>query len=188
MLALNLVNNFSRDQKNESTMNLLPRQLKLSEKYPGDGPRTPTVRVREVSPDVGVAPLRRADSIINRHQQPNFMILSAFLGLLLAVGHHAFYLKLNGTFTGSETRQQLAHTFGNILAISVATCLAFASRAAYKQYFWTVCEIVLLFASPSWRPLVIQACGIFDAKRHLAGCAAQIIYDQSSGSLIFLDI
>lgn len=141
MLALNLASNFSRDQRSESTMDLLPRQLKLSEKYPEDGLKTPTVQVREVSPDDGRVPLRRADSILNRHQQPNFMILSAFMGLLLAVGHHAFYLKLNGTFTGSETRQQLAHTFGNILAISVATCFAFASRAAYKQYFWTVCDL-----------------------------------------------
>ncbi len=66
------------------------------------------------------------------------MILSAFMGVLLAFGHHAFYLKLNSTFTGSETRQQLAHTVGNILSISVATSFAFASRAAYKQYFWTV--------------------------------------------------
>jgi len=47
-------------------------------------------------------------------------------------------LQLDRTFTGSETRQQLAHT-GNSLAISVATSFAFASRAAYKHYFWTVC-------------------------------------------------
>jgi hypothetical protein len=65
------------------------------------------------------------------------------------VGHHAFYLKLDGTFTGSKARQQLAHTFGNILAISAAACFAIASRAVYKQYFWTVC--IFSSSPPPWR-------------------------------------
>lgn len=139
MRTFSLAHNFSPYQKVESTMEL-PRRLKLSEKFPEDEKRpiTPTIRVREVNSDEAQLPLRRADSILNRHQQPNFMILSAFLGVVIAVGHHAFYLRLHGTFTGSEARQQVAHTFGNILAIAVATSFAFASRAAYKQYFWTV--------------------------------------------------
>jgi hypothetical protein len=140
MEALHLAHNLPGYEKIESTMDGLPRRFKLSEKFPDDQIKTPPViRAREVSTDKAQFPLRCADSILNRHQQPNFMILSAFLGVLLAVSHHALYLKLHGTFTGSETRQQLAHTFGNILAIAVATSFAFASRAAYKQYFWTVC-------------------------------------------------
>ena len=149
MPALNLAHSFRQYEKIENTMDSLPRRLKLSENFPEDELKTPTVRVREVRPDQAQLPLRRADSIINRHQQPNFMILSAFLGVLLAVGHHAFDLKLDGTFTGSETRQQLAHTFGNILAISVATAFAFPSRAAYKQYFWTVC-IFFVYSFSAW--------------------------------------
>jgi hypothetical protein len=149
MLALNLVHSFPQYEKIESTMDSLPRRLKFPEKFPEDELKTPTVRLREVRPDEAQLPLRRADSIINRHQQPNFMIISVFLGILLAVSHHAFYLKLDGTFTGSETRQQVAHTFGNILAISVATAFAFASRAAYKQYFWTV-RIFFVYYFSAW--------------------------------------
>jgi hypothetical protein len=137
MLTLSLAHTFPSHQRSESAMDLLPRRLQLSEKLADEDLKSPRVRVREVNPEAE-PPLRRADSIIRRHQQPYFMIMSAFLGVLIAVGHHAFYLRLHDTFTGSEARQQLAHTFGNILAISVATCFAFASRAAYKQYFWTV--------------------------------------------------
>jgi hypothetical protein len=132
-------------------MDLLPRRLQLSEKFTEEDLKSPNVTIREVNSEVQPR-LRSADSNISRHQQLNFMIISAFLGVLIAVGHHAFYLKLDRTFTGSEARQQLAHTFGNILAISVATCFAFASRAAYKQYFWTVCIFSIFLFSARARP------------------------------------
>jgi len=121
----------------ESMLDSPPPQSQLAENFLQN--HTRTTNIHGGRPDDLPLPLRRANSILSRHQQPNFMILSTFLGCLLVVGHHAFYLKLDRTFTGTETRQQVAHTAGNILAILVATSFAFASRAAYKQYFWTVC-------------------------------------------------
>ncbi|KAH9206119.1 hypothetical protein DL95DRAFT_233747, partial [Leptodontidium sp. 2 PMI_412] len=72
------------------------------------------------------------------HQQPAWMIVCAFSGLCLAIGHHVYYSKLDHTPAGNEGRQQWAHTFGNIFAVSVATLFAVANRMAYKQYFWTI--------------------------------------------------
>lgn len=62
----------------------------------------------------------------------------AFSGLCLAIGHHVYYSKLDHTPAGNEGRQQWAHTFGNIFAVSVATLFAVANRLAYKQCFWTI--------------------------------------------------
>lgn len=75
---------------------------------------------------------------VNWHQQPMFMILFALAGLVFAVGHHFYYVALNGTRAGSERRQQWAHAFGNALAVLVVTTLAAANRIVYNQYTWTL--------------------------------------------------
>lgn len=125
----------SASTENFISLSLFP---KTPERASYNGPKTPTITVREIrSNDVQLSQ-RPIEWGVKWGQQPAFMILCALLGFLLAMGHHALYLKLDHTFAGSEGRQQWAHGFGNILAILVATSFAFASRAAYKQYFWTV--------------------------------------------------
>jgi hypothetical protein len=111
---------------------------KTPERASYNGPKTPTITIQGISSSGVDLPQRQSHLEVKWHQQPAFMILCGLLGFLLAAGHHTLYLKLDHTLAGSESRQQWAHGFGNILAILVATSFAFASRAAYKQYFWTV--------------------------------------------------
>ena len=95
-------------------------------------------RLREVIFDNGQLPQKSINWRVLWKQQPAFIVLSVSLGLILAVGHHMFYLRLNHTIAGSQERQQFAHDSGNFLAISVATLLAFNCRATSKQYFGAV--------------------------------------------------
>ena len=93
----------------------------------------------EEEDSIDAAPsLRHVEWGVKWHQQPAWMIVSAFSGMCLAVGHHVYYSRLDHTPAGNEGRQQWAHTFGNIFAVAVATLFAVANRMAYKQYFWTI--------------------------------------------------
>jgi hypothetical protein len=139
------------DNEYESEEDVIPNHFKSSERLPDYEIKPPTSRDKEVESNKAQLPRTLVDGGVKQHQQLSYMILCAILGASLALGHHLFYLKLDRTVAGSETRQQLAHAFGNILAISVTTSFAFASRAAYKQYFWTVCIFSTSFSlhSPS---------------------------------------
>lgn len=112
-----------------------------SEKFSNDALETPigsTTRFRELTLNNDRRSQKYIDWDLKWQQQPAFIILCASSGHFLAVAHHLFYSRLNHTLTGTQGRQQLAHAFGNVLAISVATSFAFTCRNAYKQYFWTV--------------------------------------------------
>jgi hypothetical protein len=111
---------------------------KTSERVPYNGPKIPTSTAQKITSNDVQPPQRPINRDVKWGEQPAFMILYAFLGFLLAIGHHTLYLNLDHKFAGSEGRQQWAHGFGNILAILAATSFAFGSRTAYKQYFWTV--------------------------------------------------
>lgn len=129
---------------NESTEALTPNPDWMSEKTLSEAPKvtktpkSPTTRLRDLTLNNGQLSQKYIDWGVQWEQQPAFIVLCASFGLLLAVGHHMFYLRLNHTLAGTQGRQQFAHAFGNMLAISVATLFAFTCRAAYKQYFWTV--------------------------------------------------
>ncbi|KAG4433198.1 hypothetical protein IFR05_011306, partial [Cadophora sp. M221] len=71
-------------------------------------------------------------------KEPTYMVLFAILGLGLAVGHHGYYSSLHGSLAGSNSKQQWAHNFGNMFAISVVAVLHAANGLAYTQYFWRV--------------------------------------------------
>ncbi|KAE9368893.1 hypothetical protein N431DRAFT_382690 [Stipitochalara longipes BDJ] len=71
------------------------------------------------------------------------MVSSLFCGMLLALGHHLFYISLNGKPVGAPqhiirgvTRQQLNLTLGTLFAFLVKACLAVAITTAYTQIFW----------------------------------------------------
>jgi hypothetical protein len=155
--AANLSDESPQLDKYESTEVLIPNSTRASEKFSDDEIKPYKTRTQEVTSKNDHLPPRQADRVIERHQQAGYMIFCAFLGVLLALGHHIFHLKLDHTFAGSETRQQWAHAFGNSLAISVAASFAFASRVAYKQYFWTVCITLNSFYSVSLSVSPIRA-------------------------------
>jgi len=126
---------------NESNEGLASNINWTSEKTLNEGSKTieaPITSLRELTLNNGQLPQKCVVWGVQWQQQPAFIALCANFGLLLAIGHHMFYLRLNNTLTGTQGRQQFAHAFGNVLAISVATLFAFTCRAAYKQYFWTV--------------------------------------------------
>lgn len=122
----------------ESTEALNPNPYWMSEKTFNEAlkiPKASTTRLRELTLNNGQRSQKYIDWGVQWQQQPAFIVLCAGSGLLLAVGHHMFYCRLNHTLAGTQGRQQLAHAFGNVLAISVATLFAFTCKIAYKQYF-----------------------------------------------------
>jgi len=66
------------------------------------------------------------------------MLAFAFGGIALAIGHHFYYLSLDGTLTGSSTRQQWATRFGTAMSFLVIALVKTANDAAYTQYIWTL--------------------------------------------------
>jgi len=71
-------------------------------------------------------------------QAPTSMVCLALSGVLLALGHHFYYLFLDGTVAGSASRQQWAIRFGTAFSFLVVACLKVASGQAYEQYIWTI--------------------------------------------------
>lgn len=69
---------------------------------------------------------------------PLWMVFPLLLGLVLALGHHFYYISLNGNRAGSDRQQQWMAAFGQIFAFSTITSLRLAVVYAYGQYLWTV--------------------------------------------------
>jgi hypothetical protein len=123
---------------NESTEALTPNPYWRPEKTLHEAlktPKTPTTRLRELTLNNDQLSQKYIDWGVQWQQQPAFIVLCASFGLLLAIGRHMFYLRLNHTLAGTQGRQQFAYAFGNALAIPVASLFAFTCRTAYKQYF-----------------------------------------------------
>lgn len=70
------------------------------------------------------------------HNQPLCMVLFMLSGLLLAAGHHFYYLALHGQVAGTMARQQWAHNIGNVFAVLIVTTLHAANGRAYEQFLW----------------------------------------------------
>jgi hypothetical protein len=70
--------------------------------------------------------------------QPGIMVGLAVAGTLVAIGHHFYYLSLNGTKAGSADRQQWSLNFGTAFAVIVTSLLKIACGLAYSQYIWTI--------------------------------------------------
>ena len=105
---------------NESTEALTSNSQWTSEKVLSEDiktPKAPITKIRELTLINRQIPQKYVERGVQWQQQPAFIVLCASFGLLLAVGHHMFYLRLNHTLAGSQGRQQFAHAFGNVLAI-----------------------------------------------------------------------
>jgi hypothetical protein len=68
--------------------------------------------------------------------QPMWMTVFLLLGILLAVGHHLYYASLEGSTTGSASRQQWPIRFGTAFAYLITTCLNAAVGLAFTQQLW----------------------------------------------------
>jgi hypothetical protein len=85
------------------------------------------------------------------------MISSFFVGIVFAVAHHVYYMRLNDALVGSAARQQwpiryasmyLFSTsnmskplrFGTAFAFLVKTCFTTATGTAYVQWAWRRCR------------------------------------------------
>ena len=69
---------------------------------------------------------------------PSLILLWALLGFSWAIGHHFYYLSLDGTRAGSSSRQNWTVRFGTALAFLVVASLRAACGVAYRQYIWTL--------------------------------------------------
>lgn len=76
---------------------------------------------------------------------PTTIILALIVGCLLALGHHLFYLSLDGEPVSTEPyriagrklpEQQFKTSVGIAFALLVRTCLSIAVSTAYVQLFW----------------------------------------------------
>ena len=76
---------------------------------------------------------------------PTTIILALVVGCLLVLGHHLFYLSLDGEPVSTESyhiagrtmsKQQFKTSVGIAFALLVRTSLSIAVSTAYVQYFW----------------------------------------------------
>ncbi|KAF2114839.1 hypothetical protein BDV96DRAFT_86392 [Lophiotrema nucula] len=68
------------------------------------------------------------------------MLCSFTAGIVLAVGHHLYYARLNDSLVGSAARQQWPLRFGTAFAFLVQICYANATGIAYVQWVWRRCR------------------------------------------------
>ena len=66
---------------------------------------------------------------------PSIMVAS-LIGIIFAVGHHAFYSYYNGRVADNEREQRLVINAGTAFAFLVQMFLATATGNAYVQNFW----------------------------------------------------
>ena len=64
------------------------------------------------------------------------MVASALIGIIFAVGHHAFYSHYNGRVADNEREQRLVINAGTAFAFLVKMFLAIATGTTYVQHFW----------------------------------------------------
>jgi hypothetical protein len=70
-------------------------------------------------------------------QVPTTMVGFLLLGGAMAVGHHYFYLSLDGTTTPDNFSQQLNIAYGTAFAFVAKACMIAAVVSAYTQYIWS---------------------------------------------------
>ncbi|THV54258.1 hypothetical protein BGAL_0031g00320 [Botrytis galanthina] len=71
-------------------------------------------------------------------QQPTFMCSMLICGLILAIGHHVYYISLSGSPAGDATRQAWSIRFGTAFAFLVVACFKAITVSALGQYLWSV--------------------------------------------------
>jgi hypothetical protein len=71
-------------------------------------------------------------------QKPIFIWTLLFSGLILSLGHHLYYLSLNGTLAGNAAKQAWPVRFGTAFAFLITSCLQAVTTTAIGQYFWCI--------------------------------------------------
>lgn len=71
-------------------------------------------------------------------KQAGYMFILAFNGAALAIGHHIYYSKLDGTLVASASHQQWAIRFGTAFSFLVQSCLQSSTVLACGQCVWRV--------------------------------------------------
>lgn len=96
---------------------------------------------------------------------PSSMLGALLAGILLALGHHLFYQRLDGTVAntagilGSDvSRQQASIAIGTAFAFLVKASLVYAVTIAYVQIFWK--EAKAPNAAPTLSTLDDLSCAI----------------------------
>jgi hypothetical protein len=71
-------------------------------------------------------------------RKPMFIWTLLFGGLILALGHHFYYLSLNGTRAGDAAKQAWPIRFGTAFAFLVTSCLQACTATAIGQHVWSI--------------------------------------------------
>jgi hypothetical protein len=71
-------------------------------------------------------------------EQAGYMFILALTGAALAIGHHVYYSKLDGTPVASAGHQQWAIRFGTAFSILAKSCLQASTVLACGQCVWKV--------------------------------------------------
>lgn len=67
---------------------------------------------------------------------PCLMVGCAICGILMAVGHHLFYVSLDKQIVGTQSRQEWNVRIGTGMAFCVKMFLTAAAGIAYTQVLW----------------------------------------------------
>ena len=95
-------------------------------------------------PDQAMGTDTAVDIDINREhhgiywEQAGYMFTLALSGAALAIGHHVYYFKLDGTPVASAGHQQWAIRFGTAFSFLVKSCLQASTVLACGQCVWKV--------------------------------------------------
>lgn len=69
-------------------------------------------------------------------QTPTLIMLYALSGIVLAISHHLYYQRLDGTLAGSSDRQQWSSRIGIGFSFLVIALFKAACDQAYTQLIW----------------------------------------------------
>ncbi|KAF7960234.1 hypothetical protein EAE96_001832 [Botrytis aclada] len=71
-------------------------------------------------------------------KKPSFIGLMFFVGFILSLAHHIYYMLLSGERTGDEKKQAWPTRIGTAFAFLITSCFKATTTAALGQYIWTV--------------------------------------------------
>ncbi|KAF7949155.1 hypothetical protein EAE96_008324 [Botrytis aclada] len=97
----------------------------------------PAQSLQNTNPSMANVPIDNVIWKIN-WQQPTFMCSMLLCGLILAIGHHAYYNSLSGTPAGDATRQAWSIRFGTAFAFLIVACFKAVTVSALGQYLWSI--------------------------------------------------
>jgi len=88
-----------------------------------------------------------------RWHQPAFNISMLLMGLTFALGHHFYYLSLDGQSAGDVAKQAWPIRFGTAFAFLAVSFFEAATASAFAQYIWLVVRKIPLTICKSSLPM-----------------------------------